>query len=112
MQNDLIQKQTLKTIYISRHKNPLYRNLKNKNLEVEEKAIALSSFITKILITCSKINNVDTRKEFVEKMNLIKMNQAINDYAIFNKTNKLEKCLQNIRNSIQIFEKKCKKSEV
>ena len=45
---------TYNVIYMSRNKNPLFRNLKNKNLSIEEKAVALSSFVTKIFISCTK----------------------------------------------------------
>ena len=53
---------TYNVIYNSRNKNPLYRNLKNKDLKIEEKAIAMSSLITKILISCSKIEDINERE--------------------------------------------------
>ena len=46
---------TYNTIYSSRNKNPLYRNLRNSHLDISETAIAMSSLVTKILISCSKI---------------------------------------------------------
>ena len=33
---------TYNTIYLSKNRNPLYRNLRNNNLEISEVAIALS----------------------------------------------------------------------
>ena len=53
---------TFNTIYNSRNKNPLYRNLKNTDLVISEKAIAMSSLVTKILISCSKIQDIEERK--------------------------------------------------
>ena len=75
---------TYNTIYNSRHRNPLYRNLKNKNLEIPELAIALSSLVTKILISCSKIINDEERTIFATAMNLENINDALADYAIYN----------------------------
>ena len=37
---------TYNVIYLSRNKNPLYRNLRNKDLAIEELAIAISSLVT------------------------------------------------------------------
>ena len=53
---------TYNVIYNSRNKNPLFRNLRNKDLEISELAIAISSLVTKILISCSKITNEEERQ--------------------------------------------------
>ena len=74
---------TLNVIYEARKRNPLYRNLRNRNLNLSEKVIALSSFITKILISCSKIDDKDEKKILAKAMNLDEINNAINEY-IFN----------------------------
>ena len=66
---------TYNTIYSSRNKNPLYRNLRNSHLDISETAIAMSSLVTKILISCSKIENeydrlillIDQYKDKVQK---------------------------------------------
>ncbi len=86
---------TYNTVYNSRNKNPLYRNLRNSNLRIEEKAIALSSLVTKILISCSKIEDENERKIFANAMNIDQLNNAISEYAIYGKAdNLLENCKQ------------------
>ena len=73
---------TYNTIYMSRNKNPLYRNLRNEGLPVEEKAIALSSLVTKILISCSKIKDKNERLLFSKIMDVKGINNAITLYSI------------------------------
>ena len=90
---------TYNVIYNSRNKNPLYRNLKNKDLKIEEKAIAMSSLITKILISCSKIEDINEREIFA----IDKINQAINEYALTNNSQLLEQCCDEVRELLQIL---------
>ena len=71
---------TYNTIYLSRFKNPLYRNLRNKYIKDEEAAIALSSLVTKILISISKMPKED-RQVFAVVMNVSELNEALTDYA-------------------------------
>lgn len=80
---------TYNTIYSSKNKNPLYRNLKNRNLKIEEKAIAISSLVTKILISCSKIEDLETRQLFANALNVDQLNNAITKYALFNDATEL-----------------------
>ena len=87
---------TYNTIYNSRNKNPLYRNLRNSNLIIEEKAIAISSLVTKILISCSKIDNEEDRKIFANAMNIEQLNNALTKYALFGEADDL------IENSNQV----------
>ena len=94
---------TYNVIYNSRNKNPLYRNLKNKDLKIEEKAIAMSSLITKILISCSKIEDINEREIFAKAMNIDKINQAINEYALTNNSQLLEQCCDEVRELLQIL---------
>lgn len=75
---------TYNTIYLSRSRNPLYRNLRNKYIEVEEAAIALSSLVTKILISISKMSEED-RTLFAIIMNVEGLNEAITEYSNGNK---------------------------
>ena len=75
---------TYNTIYLSRSRNPLYRNLRNKYIEVEEAAIALSSLVTKILISISKMPEED-RTLFAVVMNVEGLNEAITEYSNGNK---------------------------
>lgn len=72
---------TYNTIYSSRSKNPLYRNLRNKNLKLDEKAIAISSLITKILISYSKIENLNEKIIFAKAMDIEGLNKALENYT-------------------------------
>lgn len=77
---------TFNVIYLSRFKNPLYRNLKNKDLELDKKAIALSSLVTKILISSSKISDLEERQAFVNTLDIKSINKAIEEYMLNNNT--------------------------
>lgn len=77
---------TFNVIYLSRFKNPLYRNLKNKDLELDKKAIALSSLVTKILISSSKISDLEERQAFVNTLDIKSINKSIEEYMLNNNT--------------------------
>ena len=94
---------TYNVIYTSRNKNPLYRNLRNKNLSVEETAIAISSLVTKVLISCSKIEDINERMLFAQAMNIENLNEALIQYSIYNKSDDLLKCAQEIRDLLKIL---------
>ena len=94
---------TYNTIYMSRFRNPLYRNLKNKNLDIREKAIALSSLVTKILISCSKISDDDERQLFSTVMDVEGINRAITDYALYNDKQGILKCSTEVRELLEIL---------
>lgn len=94
---------TYNIIYNSKNKNPLYRNLKNKDLSLEEKAIAMSSLVTKILISCSKINDIKEREIFSQAMNIQEINDALTKYALLNDSQLLEKCCNDVRELLQIL---------
>lgn len=94
---------TYNTIYLSRKRNPLYRNLKNKNLDIKEKAIALSSLVTKILISCSKISDIDERTLFAKVMDIEGINEALTEYAIYNDSTKLLKCSNEVKELLDIL---------
>lgn len=90
-------------VYMARYRNPLYRNLKNPNIKVEELAIALSSLVTKILISLSKIEDEVERKVFVAAMDLHELNKAISNYAMFNQTEDLLECGRQVRELLEIL---------
>lgn len=94
---------TYNTIYMSRNKNPLYRNLRRSNLDISEVAIAISSLVTKILISCSKINDIEERKIFASAMNLEGLNLAITNYTIFNRSNELLEYSKQIRELLELL---------
>ena len=80
---------TFNVIYKAKNKNPLYRNLRNKNLDINEKAIALSSLVTKILISYSKMKDLDDKMIFVKAMDVEGINNAINLFIYRNDTSEL-----------------------
>ena len=94
---------TYNTIYKSRNKNPLYRNLRNKDLEIPELAIALSSLVTKILISCSKIINETDREIFATAMNVEQLNNAITSYSMFNEIEPLVQCGKEVRELLNLL---------
>lgn len=96
---------TYNTIFLSRKRNPLYKNLKSSTIEISELAIALSSLITKILISCSKIEDLTERCIFAKAMNIDRLNQAISDYSIYNKSEDLIQCGKEIKELLTILYK-------
>lgn len=71
-------------IYNNRKKNPLYKNLVNENLPIEEKAIALSSLLTQTLIKTKfsvRENRQDEVKEYSELMNLDRITESLMQYV-------------------------------
>ena len=94
---------TYNTIYNSRNKNPLYRNLRNKDLEIPELAIALSSLVTKILISCSKISNEEDRAIFATAMNVEQLNNAISSYSLYNEIEPLVQCGKEVRELLYLL---------
>lgn len=94
---------TYNTIYMSKNKNPLYRNLRKSNLPTSEVAIAISSLVTKILISCSKIENEQERRIFANAMNIDRLNLAITNYAMFDKEDSLLECASEIRELLELL---------
>lgn len=72
---------TYNTVYLKRFNNPLYRNLRNPYISEAEAAIALSSLVTKMLISISKMPENDI-KLFSTAMNIQGINEALTNYAI------------------------------
>lgn len=94
---------TYNVIYNSRNKNPLYRNLRNEDLEISELAIALSSLVTKILISCSKIQNENERKIFATAMGIDKLSSAIVEYTLNDDVTKLIQCGKEVRELLHLL---------
>lgn len=94
---------TYNTIYNSRNKNPLYRNLRNENLVISEVAIAISSLVTKILISCSKIDDINEKTYFAKAMCLDELNEALSQYIIYQNSDKLIDCAKQVRELLQIL---------
>lgn len=94
---------TYNTIYSSRNKNPLYRNLRNAKLPIAEVAIAMSSLVTKILISCSKLQNESDRIIFATAMNVERINDSITAYAKNNDATQLLQCAKEVRELLEIL---------
>lgn len=88
---------TYKVIWLSRNKNPLYRTLKNKDIKEEELAIAISSLITKLLITYSKIDDIDGKIDFAKKSGIDTLSNALLEYTSFRNKQPLINCGEDIR---------------
>lgn len=94
---------TYNAIYQAKDRNPLYRNLKNKQLSASELAVAISSLVTKILISCTKIDDIEERKVFVTAMNIDKLNSAITQYALYNNDTELFEVAQQVKDLFKIL---------
>ena len=71
-------------IYNNRKRNPLYKNLINENLCVEERAVALSSLLTQTLITTKfsvRNKKLEEVKEYADLMNLDMVTEALMQYV-------------------------------
>lgn len=90
---------TLEHIHSKRHKNPLYKNLVNENLNVEDKAIALSSLLTQTMIGLKNIDD-DSKEDYCKTMMTEEILDAINSYSTGD-TDKLLEVSNNIRNKIK-----------
>ena len=94
---------TYNTIYNSRNKNPLYRNLRNPNLVIEEVAIAISSLVTKILISCSKIQDEKERQIFANAMNIDQLNSSLTKYALLGDITDLMENAKQVRELLEML---------
>lgn len=96
---------TYNHIYLSREKNPLYKNLKRTTQSLEEKAVTLSSLVTKILITATKINDDVERKIFIEAMNVKGITGAINQFYYNNDATEMLDISKQIKELLEILYK-------
>lgn len=80
----LDQLYTYNKIHENRRKNPLYKNLVNESLPDAEKAIALSSFVTQVMIHAKELlkdNKQDDYNEYMKLMCITEIFHALNEYA-------------------------------
>jgi hypothetical protein len=97
----IMQLTTYNDIYEKRNSNPLYKNLVNENLQESERAIALSSLVTRSLIRAKTLNN-DDRLEYMKIMNIDLICDTLCKYSLYNDTNKLNETFMMVR---QVFKK-------
>lgn len=93
---------TYNTIYNSRNRNPLYRNLRNKNLDIEEMAIAMSSLVTKILISRSMMSEED-KEIFCKAMNIDKINNSLTTYSLTGDYSQMLNCFNDVNELLHLL---------
>ena len=94
----LLIKATYEEIRRSKNKNPLYKNLKSNTLNLDERAIAISSFVTKLYISCKRLDNeTGERIRFMELSGIEDYNNAVLKYYMFNNKKGLIEALKEIR---------------
>ena len=72
-------------------------------ISIEELAIAISSLVTKILISCSKIDDTTEKALFATAMNIEHFNQALTNYSLFNDDTKLIQCGNEVRELLELL---------
>lgn len=72
--------ETYNRIYEKRSKNPLYKTLVNENSSPEEQSVALSSFLTQIMITGKSLSESD-RRQYYNIMSVDLIAEALGSYA-------------------------------
>ena len=78
--------------------------MKNSDsIEIKELAVALSSLVTKILISCTKIDNNKERMLYAQAMNLDRLNLAISNYALHDDDTELVKCGREVRELLRLL---------
>ena len=97
----LEQLATYNHIYNNRRKNPLYRNLVNEHLPIEERAVALSSYVTQVLIHSKNLirDNKEEDSEYYLKeiSHLDVVTNALMRYAKYNDVDELNRVFMMIR---------------
>ena len=91
---------TYEDIYNKRYKNPLYKNLVNEKSSSEDKAIALSSLLTRAMIRMSNINEKN-RKDYATEMKIKEISEALNLYSYNKDSSKLNEVFSDIRLTIK-----------
>jgi len=96
-------------IYESRRNNPLYKNLVNENLPIEEMAISLSSFLTHTLIKSKETIKEGREEDGFEYLNITnseEITNALHEYAKTGETDKLVETFLSIREVFKNLYKK------
>ena len=99
------QLDTYNKIYERRRSNPLYKNLVNEKLPIEDKAIALSSFMTQTLIHMKELRNnnqYDEMFDYAEIMNLGLVANALEEYGVGD-TNPLNEAFDQVRQMFKML---------
>ena len=91
---------TLNMIYEKRYKNPLYKSLVNEDSKIEDKAIALSSYLTQAMIGLSKITDESSKSVYCEDLMI---NDIINSLAKYScgDSSMLSETFSRVRRSIK-----------
>jgi hypothetical protein len=92
---------TYNVIYEKRHKNPLYKSLVNEDLPVEDRAVSLASFLTQAMIGIKTIKDSEIRENYYREMLIDSITEAMKEYSLFNKSDKLNEAFCNVRNKFK-----------
>lgn len=101
----LPQLATYNKIYERRRSNPLYKNLVNEDLPVEDRAIALSSLMTQTLIHMKELkreNKFEEMLDYAEIMNLSTIAYALECYAVAD-NNPLNEAFDQVRQMFKML---------
>lgn len=84
---------TYNSIYDKRRKSPLFRNLLNANLPIEEKAIVLSSLLSQSLISMKHAKE-EHKDAFIDTVNIDLIFKALSKYMYENDTNIIDETFE------------------
>ena len=97
----LEQLATYNHIYNNRRKNPLYGNLVNERLPVEERAIALSSYVTQVFIHSKNLirdNKAEDSEYYLKEISQLDVvTNALMRYAKYNDIDELNRVFMMMR---------------
>lgn len=92
--------QTYRDIHEKRYNNPLYKNLVNENSSSEDRAVALSSLMTRIMIRMTRMDE-KRRKEYASEMHVREISDALNEYSYNKNSDKLNEVFNNTRSILK-----------
>lgn len=92
----LPQLMTYNSIYEKKNKNPLYRNIVNESLPTIERAIALSSLLTRSIITMKSLPEED-HQAYANIMNIPVIAEAISRYTNYGDSDMLDEVFMMVR---------------
>lgn len=92
-----LNEEVVENIYNKRDKNPLYKSLVNESASDIDKAIAMSSLITRVLIDSKSMTD---NKSLLSEMQIHSLTSALSDYANGD-TSSLLATFDNIRSQVK-----------
>lgn len=93
--------ETIKYIHESNKSNKLYKRLMNENQSVEDKAIALTNFLTQCTIKLKSLSENTERKEYSSDLNLVVIVDSLNNYYKNNDENAINETFDLVKRTIK-----------